>query len=708
MHKHFSSIRPVLSMLLSIALLAPPAAFGRTRKGDVLLERARQESAKDNTAALDTAYRLVQEALATDRNDIGYQLEVNRLRSFSAQYHVYDGQLLREKGRLTEAIAEFEKAIALDPASIVGPQELTRTKAMMKASEAAGGMIPLEMLGRPLPRKLHQDEEMYTHSTPVPQLKVTLAKALPIVKVNNQGSSEVFLTLGREAKIRVLFDSEYQNRSLGLNQTLDFQGLTLEQALDYVALLSKSFWKALAQDTIFIANDDQQRRASYEEQITKAFYLTNAPVAQEVTDIANTIQRVTDIRKLFVHPAQNVIIARGDADRIALAEKVAADLDKPKAEIIIDVMILSVNKGWTRNLGVGLSLDGLSAKFAPGTGLMAGAAGIPLSKLSGVRTSDYSMSLPSATLSALLQTAGTKVLDKAELRTVEGQRSSLKIGTRVPYATGSYQASASGGGVNTQFQYFDIGLNIDVIAKVHEPDEVSLHIESDTSSVTDRVDLGGGISQPVIAQRKRVADVRVKEGEINFWDIVTERQEVRNTTGVPGLSQIPGLGRIFTQERVDRSEQQVLTLLTPHIIRAPDIRNVNLMGVPSGNDQTIRMRYSGANTAAASMAVADGRTVELLVGSAPVAIQAPGTGGMPMQTGTGMGGMQAQPQPGMGMGMGGVQARPTMAAPTNPRVFFNPAKLPTTAGSRFTAELTVAETGPLNEAMSRLFSMQLP
>ncbi len=666
---------PLIAVCLVAALMPWPVA-AKTRKGDKLIAQARQAELKDTSKGFDEALKLAEEALATDRSDIRYQLEVSRLRAFAAQYHVYDGQVARDKGQVKEAIAEFERAKELDPASVVAPQELERTKTLANELRRNPSANADDLLMRPLPRKNMQDERMFSSAAPVAALTVKLTKPLPVIKVNNQSAAEVFQAVCREAKVRLLFDPEYQPRSLGLNQTLDFQGASLDTALDYVALVTKSFWKPLSGDTIFVTNDDPQRRSSFEEQVTKTFYLTNAPGAQEVTDIANTVQRVTDMKKLLVHPAQGVIVARGDADRVSLAEKIVGDLDKPKAEIIIDVVILSVSKNWERQLGInilGLADSATNVLFSPrgllGAAQAGGRTGIPIDAIQKIEKGDYNVNLPSAALNALLKISGTKVLDKAQLRTIEGQKSVLKIGQRIPYATGSFSPGSFGGGasiVNTQFQYFDVGLNIDVTVKVHEPDEVSLHIESDTSAVADRVDIGG-IIQPVISQRKRIADVRVKEGEVNFWDIVTQRQDVRNSNGVPGLSQLPLIGRAFTNEKLLQTELQVLTLLVPHIIRAPDIRNVNLIGLPSGSDQVVRLRYSTAEGRTVAAQTTD--QVLQLTPAAGVNMmpQQPGMGGMPGQPGMGgmpgqpgMGGMQPQQQiPGMG-GMPGSSVVPGM------------------------------------------------
>jgi general secretion pathway protein D len=714
------TVRRRLPAFCLIALLATGSIPARTRKGDALIVKSRAAELKDTTKDLEEALRLAEEALETDRSDTGYQLDVARLRAFAAQYHVYEGQVLRDKGKIEEAQIEFEKAKALDPASVLALQELERTRQLTQELRVNPGASVRDLLMRPLPLKNRRDEETYVQAAPVPQLTVEITKPLPVFKVNNQTAAEVFQAICREAGLRVLFDPEYQSRSLGLNTSLDFRGATLAETLDYLALITKSFWKPLSGDTIFVTNDDPARRSAYEEQVTKAFYLTNAPVAQEVNDIANTVRSVTDIKKLLVHSAQNVIVARADADRVALAEKIVADLDKPKAEIIIDVIILSVNKNWARTLGVQLlGLTGSNILFNPrpelAPALVGGRIGVPLDTLKRLESGDYNVTLPGAALNALLETRGTKVLDKAQLRTIEGQKSVLKIGQKVPYATGSFSGGFTGGTgalVNTQFQFFDVGLNIDVIAKVHEPDEVSLHIESDTSAVQDRIDLGG-VLQPIISQRRRTADVRVKEGEINFWDIVTQRQDVRTTTGVPGLSGIPILGRVFTNEKLERAEQQVLTLLVPHIIRAPDIRDVNLMGLPSGSDQVVRLRYATPEARRVA-AQATNQVVELR----PTETGAPG-GGSPMAAGAGIptpappmgaaGSGMAMAGPAMGdsavpsalataapamgnLAMGGPAA--SASAPTAvSRLFFESALTTLMAGQTFRTELKLAGPG---------------
>lgn len=588
--------------LALLALLLWPPAHGRTVKGDLLIEQARREEAKSNTAGMDRALEIARQALESDPSDVEYQLEVSRIRAFASQFHVNDGHAFLKAGQLEKALSEFEKAAAIDPAPSVALQEANRLRDALTRLKTDPSRSPSELLTSPVVRADRRTSQQFSTAKAPPHLEVELKAPLPKLQVNEQLSSEVFALLGRLTGVRVVFDPDYQGQHLGNNQLLDFRGLTIDECFDYVALISKSFWRPLGKDSILVANDDPVKRAAFDEQVTRVFYMNNTQGNPAVVaNVANTVQKTTDIKKLLVEPEHNAIVVRADRNRMELAEKLFGDLDKQKSELIIDVLILSVTKDWIRDLGVNLGITGdtvniASTPRADVQGHLAGSgsgARIPLNALKRLQFGDFGITLPNVALNALLDTRGTKILDKAQLRTLEGQKSTLKIGRRVPYATGSFSPGATGGVnalVNTQFQFLDVGLSLEVLATVHEPDEVTLHIESDHSSVADYINLGG-VLQPIITQRKRTADVRVKEGEVNFWDIVSQRLSFTHSTGIPGLVRVPGLGRLFRDDRREETEDQLLHLLIPHVVRKPEVTEVNLAPISSGTDQTVRISY---------------------------------------------------------------------------------------------------------------------
>jgi general secretion pathway protein D len=594
---------------LLVALLTPLEA--RTRKGDRLLAEGRAAEARKQW---DVALDLFEQALSDDPADSGYQIAMRRVRFQAGQFHVERGLKLRGAGQTAEALAEFEKAYAIDPSSSIAEQEIRRTRAILerekKQALSPEGVKPEErgLTSAELARKETQDK--LDRVLTVPELKPLSNKPIDL-KMNNQPMKVLFETVAKLAGVNVVFDQDIP--SGGKNLSVEFNGSTLEEALDYLSTLTKSFWKPLSPNTIFVTQDNTTKRRDYEDQVVKVFYLKNVSSAQELQEIATDVRSICDIRRLFTYNGQMALIVRAEADRVALAEKVIADLDKPKAEIIIDVLVLEHNYDKTRDLAFGLT-DGLNspityngttttpATTAGGTATTT-TAPLTLNRISHLSTGQYSIVLPNAQLQATLKNNNTRVMQSPQVRAVDNQKAVLKIGNRVPTASGSFQPGIGGVGinplVNTQFQFLDVGVNVDILPKIHGTDEVSLHVDMDISNVTDHVDLGG-ISQPVIGQRKVTFDVRLKEGEVNILGGLMQAQQSKVVTGWPGLSSIPIVGKFFSRESTDNSRSELLFVLIPHIVRAPEITETNLKGIASGSDTVVKLNYAPRKTAQAA------------------------------------------------------------------------------------------------------------
>jgi general secretion pathway protein D len=455
--------------------------------------------------------------------------------------------------------------------------------------------------------------------------------------MNNQPPRVLFETVGKLAGINVLFDPEY---TATRNQSVEFNNVSLEEALSYLELVTKSFYKPISANAIFVTNDNTTKRRDYEEQVMKVFYLQNVNTAQELQEILTAIRSVADIQRLFTYNAQMAIVARGEADRIALAEKIVTDLDKPRPEVIIDVIVMEANKVRTRDLTAAVAPGGISSPitFTPraeiktpgqdtgnndgnddgntdgtpqpttpptGSGTSALTNLIPLTNLGRISGRDFSVTIPGALLEAVMSDRNTRVLQSPQVRAVDNQKATLKIGDRVPTASGSFQPGIGGVGinplVNTQFQYIDVGVNVDITPKIHSGEEVSMHVEVDVSNVRDRVDIGG-IEQPVIGQRKLAFGVRLREGEVNLIGGLMQNQETKSITGVPGLSSIPVIRRLFTSESIERSESELLIALIPRIVRSPEVTRENLKGVSVGNATVVKLNYLRPRTEGAAPA----------------------------------------------------------------------------------------------------------
>ena len=581
---------------LTALLVAAVSLSAATRAGDALLRKARALPAPQTVADMDALFALARQALATDPGDIEYQLEFSRDRALDGLFHAKAGIAYRDAGKLDETLAEFSKSLAIDPANPIAGVEAERTRRAMKERAAnPTGPSLAELLVRPELTQSARTATRFANAQSTPTLNTPL-KPLPLLRVNKQPSSEVFAALAKLAGLKIFFDPDYRDADLGRNGILDFRGLSPQTALNYLASVTKSFWKPLAADSIFVTNDDAQKRALYEDAVTKVFYLNNITQKSVLDEIAGTLKSLVGIRQVEVQADDNSILVRSDAGRVALAEKLIADIDRPRAEVVIDVIFLSVDKDWVRNLGLQLG-SSAAVNFAPSPGVATSAGGLvstSLSALTHLGTGDFSVTLPGGVVSALLQTTGTKVLNRAQLRMLENRKAMLNSGLKVPYASSSFLPGGSGNVsalVNTQFTYLDVGFNLSVEAHVHEVEaELDLHVEYDVSSVASYV-VQGGLSQPVLSQRKRTTDVRVKDGEVNFWDSVTQQQDNVVMSGTPGLSSIPGIGKFFTGQHRQHTESQILTLLVPHIIRNKEIPAINLAEIATGTDQNVRLSY---------------------------------------------------------------------------------------------------------------------
>jgi general secretion pathway protein D len=411
----------------------------------------------------------------------------------------------------------------------------------------------------------------------------------------------VFNTIGKLAGLTVIFDPDFPARRI----TVELNNVTMEQALEIVQLESKSFVKPVTENIIFVIPDQPQKRRDYEEQIVKTFYLSNTVQAQDLTEIVTGLRQLLDLKRLQQLNSQNAIIIRDTPDKLMLAEKMIRDIDKAKPEVIVQVEVLEARTDRLRDLGI---LPGQSASIAinPNTSSTTSSSssttatnsGVTLNQLRHLNGSDLAFTLPSATANAVLSDTNTKIIQNPEIRSIDGQTAKLKIGDKIPIATGSFSsglglAGGTAGGisplVNTQFTYLDVGVNIDITPRVHPNRDVSLKLKVEISSHTGDQSIGG-ITQPIISQRTIEHDIRLREGEASVLAGLVQRTETKALNGWPGLAKLPLLHYLFSDEKKDIQEDEVLIVLTPRIVRIPEWTKANLRSMYSGTETTVQVR----------------------------------------------------------------------------------------------------------------------
>jgi len=609
-----------MRLFMSLVVLAGACGLlvspleGRTRKGDRFFKQGQAAQLAEDW---DKALEAYEKALLEDPADPLYQLAARRARFEASQQHLSRGKQLRREGRLEEALRAFQQAFAIDPSSTIAEQEVRTTYRMIERAEKErqAGEPPPERPLTPAERARKEAEDRLSRITPVPELK-PISPTLNTLKMANQPVRVLYETVGKLAGINVVFDPDYQ--APPRTYSVDLTNTTLEEALRYLSVLTKTFWKPLSENTIFVTEDNPTKRRDHEEMVVKVFYLENITKVQDLQEIATAVRSVTDIRRFFPYNAQNALVVRDTIDKVLLAEKLIRDLDKPLPEVVVDVIVLEANRSRTRDLAAaimsagkaGLTVpityapggkappsgqDGGSSGTGTGTGMSSGATSVltPLGQIGRLTENDWAATLPGALLQALMTDRLTRILQRPQVRAADGQKASLRLGDRFPYATGSFQPGVGAIGVSplvsTQFQFADVGVNVDITPKIHGDSEISLHVEIEISAVRDRIDVGG-LSQPVIGQRKIIEDIRVRDGEVTLLGGLSQDQTTRARSGFPGLGDIPLIRWLgFSTDSKERNEGELLIALIPRIVRRPEIEEVNLRGVAAGTEQVVKV-----------------------------------------------------------------------------------------------------------------------
>jgi len=549
----------------------------------------------------DTALVDYERALRDQPTNAEYKLRVVQMRLQAGQFHTELGEKAFSKGDLQLALSEFQKAQAIDPSNQAAQQGAKRTIQALAARAAAAA---------PHPTNTNAGAEGLL-ATP-PELKPISNEPINLKMTND--SRVVFETIAKLAGLSVIFDPDFTSRRI----PVELPNVTLEQALDDVALESKAFWKPLSSSVIFVAPDNPQKRRDVEDEEVETFYLSNTVTPQEITEIVTGLRQLLDLRRLTQVNAQNAIVIRDTPDKLALASKIISDIDKARPEVLVHVQVLAASVDRLRNLGI-LPGQTVTIQFTPECALQPTSSGctttpttstststtppaVTLNNIKNLSGADWSVTLPGAVATAIMTDTKTKLIQDPEIRVSDGEKATLTVGEKVPIATGSFQAGVGvgvGGGagvvnplVNTQFQYLDVGVKVDVTPRIHPDGDVSMKLSVEISALNGSSNIGG-INQPIISTRKVEHDIRLKDGEASVLGGLMETLDTRNANGWPGLGEVPGLKYLFSDQSHELEEDEVLIVLTPHIVRLPSITAENLRTLAAGTDTNARVYHDG-------------------------------------------------------------------------------------------------------------------
>ena len=531
----------------------------------------------------DAAFQAYKKAHDLKPSDTKYMSAYLRMRFYAAAEHIRKGQSLRDAGSLEEAMAEFRLAAEIDTSSFEAQGQIRRTADLI-ARLAQEKENAKKNNGQPSAF----DKEVSSAAGPV---ALDIKWDTPIsLHLTSTTVDVVYKTIAKIAGINVLMDPDYKPQKINF----ELQDVNLRQALEMVAMQSKTFWRPVTANTIMVAADTGSKRKELEQNVMKTFYLKNAATPADLQQAAGTLKAILDINRIQVTPEQRSLTIRGTPDQMVLAQKLLNDIDKAKAEVVIDVLVMSVSRDRLHTIGTNPPTSAsvtLSPSGSSGSGSGSSGSGITLDTFTHLSAGDFAVSIPGISFSVLASDSDTKVIQRPEIRVMDSEKGSLKIGDRVPIATGSFQ-SGFGGSVNTQFQYLDVGVNIDITPYVHADNEVTLKMSLQVSSVAGVQNIGG-FNQPTISQQTIEHEARLKDGEVNLIGGILDETQTSSLSGYPGLINLPILRYLFGQSSKERKTDEIVFAIIPHIIRGYDTNEDNLKEVDLGVGTSVTYRKAG-------------------------------------------------------------------------------------------------------------------
>jgi len=580
----------------------------------------------------DAAVEQYRRALQEDPQNVQYRIAYERANLSAAGIHIDAARLAEARGQLDQALMEFRRASEYDPAN----------------RAIAGKVLDLE-------RKIRDQIEQNRPRPSAAQLRQTAraGQAPPLFNFNSivqpirfQQASlrDIFNFIGEATQINITYDSTYQDRVY----TISAQDVTLEQALQQIVSANGLFYKVMNPKTIMIIPDNAQKRAQYEEQVIVSFplsYVDSQELAQTINQVIRPVGQAL-APAVTANKSTNTVTVRATTSMMAIIERMVETLDKPRAEIVVDVQILEVSRSRAQQYGLDLGTYAINAVFSPEVDpRVAGGGGTTdngttlnprpfnLNTVSrGISTSDFYLAVPSAVVRFLETDSETKVIAKPQLRGAEGSDLKLNLGEDIPVPSTTFTPLAQGGAnfnPLTSFTYRPVGVTVQMTPRVSIEGDIQIKLMIESSNLGAGITIAGQ-ELPSFGSRRVETDLRLREGESTLLAGLLQEQQRRQLSGLPWVMHLPVIKQLFSANDNSIQQSDVVMLLTPRIVRSREFTandlgpiyigtqsNLGLSGPPPLIGATPEPGQAGAAPAPAGQQLA------------PAAGQAPAPAGVP-------------------------------------------------------------------------------
>ncbi|WP_332740943.1 secretin N-terminal domain-containing protein [Hydrogenophaga sp.] len=592
----------------------------------------------------------------------------------------------RLQGRLDEAQALYERATRLDANNprvrdgmIALENErrvatrMTQARTLLAKGDSAGAervlrevlsVAPTQAEARRLLARLRADAPR----PDAPPTALTAALSKPItLDFRDVPIKSVFDVIARTSGVNFVFDKDVRSDT---RVTIFVRDASVEEVIGLVLTTNQLERKLLNQNTLMIYPDTPVKARDYKDLVTRTFYLANTDVKQAQTMI-RTLVKTKDI---FVDEKLNLVIIKDTADAVRLAEKLIESLDMAEPEVMLDVEVLEVTRSRLQELGIRFPDQIGYGRLQPDLNTTIVNNGVTQSNttLGGTLAQGFVdlrnrngltsfVSNPALTLNLRSEAGDGNTLANPRIRVKNREKAKIHIGDKLPVFTTTSTANV---GVSASVSYLDVGLKLDVEPNVYLDDEVGIKVQMEVSSVTREVTGPAGSLAYQIGTRSAATVLRLRDGETQVLAGLISDEERSSANRLPGLGDIPTLGRLFSSTRDNNSKTEIVLLITPRIVRNVARPDANAVNEPAGSESDVGapplvLKRAAPRTLSLSGGGAGARPAPRSAG-APPAARAPVNTEPPEEASTETGDSSSA------AGQGGATPSPGAAAPAPP------------------------------------------
>jgi general secretion pathway protein D len=582
-----SALHALTAILFALAIFGGTAAHAQSAK--TWDKRGQDAEARHD---YDGAYEDYRQATVKKPKDLRYKTHLELMRFQASVSHVDRGRVLRQNGDLQGALAEFTRAVLIDGGNQTAQQEIDQVNREIAAQSEA------------TPPPVSPTEDGTAIRSVAGPIELKPVSNDPITLHMVEDVKNIYQAIGKLAGLNVIFDPDYTSKRI----PVDLTNVNLSDALRIVGTLSGTFYKPVTSNTIFVAQNNRTKRTDLDELAVQTFYLTNASQQADANEVVTALRNLLDpASKITLIPSQSAIVLRSTPDQLLLAQKLINDVDRSRPEVVVDVAILEVNRDKMRKLGITLPQSititpqanpntTTTNNSSSGTGTTT-PSNFTLNTLANLNANNFAVSIPAGTLDALLTDNDTRILQNPRVRATDGQKATITIGSKIPIATGSYNAGVATGvgsiGVQTQFTYIDVGVKIEVTPTVHYDRQVGLKMHMEVSSQQSTVTISG-VQEPVIGQNIVEQTIQLKEGEPSILAGLVSKTDSRGVNGTPGLSELPLFKFFFASNSREVQENEIVFLMIPHVVRESVLTRLNRRAIDTGTSTSFELRRDSA------------------------------------------------------------------------------------------------------------------